>query len=154
MGKIIHRDVLQLNASPELVRECIMTPEPIADYFPGVNDCGAFEADKSIWCSAKTGVCLLELVEEESSDLKVTMNVITARKVAEPYSAEAIKANAFMSMVEDWEIEANGSGTQLTKIWRDVVMYKMKWFPMATMIRWTTKGEHPKLVNGWNKAAG
>jgi len=154
MGKIIHRDVLQLNASPELVREFIMTPERIADYFPGVNDCGAFEAGKSIWCSAKTGVCLLELVEEESSDLKVTMNVITARKVAEPYSAEVIKANAFMSMVEDWEIEANGSGTQLTKIWRDVVMYKMKWFPMATMIRWTTKGEHPKLVNGWNKAAG
>jgi len=154
MGKIIHTDVLQLNVSPELVREFIMTPERIADYFPGVSDCGAFEAGKSIWCSAKTGVCLLELVEEESSDLKVTMNVITARKVAEPYSAEAIKANAFMSMVEDWEIEANGSGTQLTKIWRDVVMHKMKWFPIAPMIRWTTKGEHQKLVDGWNKAAG
>ena len=153
MNKIVHRDVLQLDVAPEQVREFIMTPERIADYFPGVIDCGVFETGKSIWCSAKSGVCLLELVGEESSDLKVTMNVITARKVAQPYCAEAIKANAFMSMVEDWVIEANGGGTQLTKIWRDVVMHKMKWFPMAMMIRWTTKGEHQKLVDGWNNAA-
>lgn len=153
MGNIVHRDVLQLNVSPKLVREFIMTPERIADYFPGVIDCGVFEVGKSIWCSARTGVCLLELVEEETIDSKLTMNVITARKVAQPYSAEAIKANAFMSMVEDWEIEARGSGTQLTKIWRNVVMHQMKWLPMGMLIRWTTKGEHQKLVDGWNNAA-
>ncbi len=152
MSAIIHRDVLQLSVSPEQVREFIMTPERIADYFPGVIDCGAFEAGKSIWCSAKSGVCLLQLVEEESSEFKVTMNVITARKLSQPYSAKAIKANVFMSMVEDWEIEPRGRGTQLTKTWRNVVMHKMKWLPMATLIRWTTKGEHQKLVDGWNKA--
>ena len=153
MNNIVHRDVLQLDVAPAQVREFIMTSARIADYFPGVIDHGTFEAGKSIWCSARTGVCLLELVEGESSALEVTMNVITARKVAEPYSAEAIKANVFMSMVEDWEIKAKGSGTQLTKIWRDVVQHKMKWVPMGLLIRMTTKGEHKKLVAGWNKAA-
>jgi carbon monoxide dehydrogenase subunit G len=153
MSTIIHRDVLQLSVSPEQVREFIMTAERIADYFPGVMDCGTFDVGKSIWCSAKSGVCLLQLVEEESSDFKVTMNVITARKVAQPYTAEAIKANAFMSMVEDWEIEAHEGGTRVTKIWRDVVMHKIKWLPMATLVRWTAKGEHQKLVDGWNGAA-
>ena len=51
MAKITHRDIMLLNAAPELVREFIMTPERIADYFPDVIDCGAFEAGKSIWCS-------------------------------------------------------------------------------------------------------
>jgi len=153
MKNIVHRDVLQLDVAPEQVREFIMRPERIADYFPGVIDNGTFEAGKSIWCSSRAGVCLLELVEEECTEWKLTMNVINASKMAQPYSAEAIKARPFMTMVEDWEIEAKDGGTQLTKIWRDVVQHKMKWVPMGLLIRMTTKGEHKKLVNGWNKAA-
>jgi len=34
MTSIVHRDVLQLDATPERVREFIQTPERIADYFP------------------------------------------------------------------------------------------------------------------------
>ena len=66
MTRIVHRDVLQLDAAPERVREFIQTPERIADYFPHVIDCGTFEAGKTIWCSSKTGVSLLEFVEAET----------------------------------------------------------------------------------------
>jgi carbon monoxide dehydrogenase subunit G len=153
MTRIVHRDVMQLTAAPEQVREFIMTPERIADYFPGVIDCGTFDAGKSIWCSSKTGVSLLEFVEEECTQWKLTMAVVNASKMATPYTAEAIKANPFMTMVEDWEIEARDGGTRLTKTWRNVVKHKMKWLPMNLLIRRTAKGEHQKLVDSWNKAA-
>jgi carbon monoxide dehydrogenase subunit G len=153
MTRIVHRDVMQLTAAPEQVREFIMTPERIADYFPGVIDCGTFDAGKSIWCSSKTGVSLLEFVEEETTQWKLTMTVVNASKMATPYTAEAIKANPFMTMVEDWEIEARDGGTRLTKTWRNVVKHKMKWLPMNLLIRRTAKGEHQKLVDSWNKAA-
>jgi carbon monoxide dehydrogenase subunit G len=153
MAGITHRDIMQLSAAPERVREFIMTPERIADYFPGVIDYGVFEAGKSLWCSDKTGVSLLEIIEEETTEWKITMRVVNANKVTAPYTVEAIKANPFMTMVEDWEIEAKDGGTQLTKTWRDVVMHKMKWLPMGLLIRRTAKSEHQKLIDGWNKAA-
>ena len=153
MTSIVHRDVLQLDATPERVREFIQTPERIADYFPHVIDCGTFEAGKSIWCSSKTGVSLLEFVEAETTQWKLTMNVVNTGRMTAPYTAAAIKANPFMSMVEDWEIEASDGGTRLTKTWRNVVKHKMKCLPMGLLIRRTAKGEHQKLVDGWNKAA-
>lgn len=153
MTRIVHRDVMQLNVAPERVREFIMTPERIADYFPDVIDCGTFEAGKSIWCSSKTGVSLLEFVEAETTQWKLTMNVVNASKMAAPYTVEAIKANPFMTMVEDWEIEASDDGTRLTKTWRNVVKHKMKWLPMNLLIRRTAKAEHQILVDSWNKAA-
>ena len=153
MTSIVHRDVLQLDATPEQVREFIQTPERIADYFPHVIDCGTFRAGKSIWCSSTTGVSLLEFVEAETTRWKLTMNVVNAGRMAAPYTAAAIKANPFMSMVEDWEIEASDGGTRLTKTWRNVVKHKMKWLPMGLLIRRTAKDERQKLVDGWNKAA-
>ena len=153
MTRVVHRDVMQLAAAPELVREFIITPERIADYFPHVIDCGTFEAGKNIWCSSKTGVSLLEFVESETTQWKLTMNVVNTGRMAAPYTAEAIKANPFMTMLEDWEIEANDDGTRLTKTWRNVVKHKMRWLPMGLLIRRTARGEHQKLVDGWNKAA-
>ena len=153
MSGIVHRDEMQLEGAPERVREFILTPERIADYFPHVVDCGTFEQGKSIWCSSKVGVTLLESVEAETTQWKLTLNIVNTGRIAAPYTAEAIKANPFMSMVEDWEVEANEGGTRLTKTWRDVVQHKMKWVPMGLLIRRTAKAEHQKLVDGWNKAA-
>jgi carbon monoxide dehydrogenase subunit G len=153
MGKFIHHDVMQLDVAPEQVREFVMTPERIADYFPGVIDYGTFEAGKSIWCSSKSGVSLLQLIEEETTQWKLTMRVVNASKIAAPYTIENIENNPFMSMVEDWEIEASDGGTRLTKTWRNIVMHKMKWLPIGFLIRRTAKSEHQKLVDSWNKAS-
>ena len=38
MSNIIHEDVMIIDASPEQVRQFIMTPERIADYYPDVID--------------------------------------------------------------------------------------------------------------------
>ena len=75
MSKTVYQDVMQLDVAPEQVREFIMTAERIADYFPNVIDCGTFETGKRIWCSGKAGVSLLELIEEESTDKKLTKEI-------------------------------------------------------------------------------
>lgn len=153
MSKITHRDVMQLGASPAQVREFIMDPQRIADYFPSVIDFGTFEAGRAIWCRGKSGISLLELIESECNDSRLTMNVVTSTKAIKPYTIDGIKADPLMTMIEDWEIEASDGGTRLTKTWRNVVMHKMKWLPMGFIIRRTAKAEHGKIVSAWNKAA-
>jgi hypothetical protein len=153
MNKIICRDVMQLDASPEQVHQFITDPQRIADYFPDLIDYGTFEAGKAIWCSGKSGVTLLELNEKESSDSKLVLTVVTSNTLKPPYTVERIKAEPFLSMVEDWELVAAGGGTALTKTWRNVVKHRMKWLPIGFIIRRTAKSEHAKLVNAWNRAA-
>jgi len=153
MSRITHRDVMQLSAAPSQVRQFIMDPQRIADYFPDVLDYGTFAAGKAIWCSGKTGVTLLALNESESTESKLVMTVITNRSLRKPYTIEGIKADPFLSMVEDWEIEAKDGGTLLTKTWRDVVKHKMKWLPMSFIIRRTARAEHQKLIDAWDKTA-
>ena len=153
MSSIVCRDVMQLSASPSQVRRFIMDPQRIADYYPGVLDFGTFTAGKAIWCSGKAGVSLLALSESESTSSKLVLTVISSRSVRKPYTIEGIKADPFLSMVEDWEIAAQDGGTLLTKTWRDVVKHKMKWLPMNLIIRRTARAEHQKLIDAWNKAA-
>lgn len=153
MPKIVCRDVMELNATPEQILDFVLTAERIADYFPDVIDCGTFEQGKAVWCSGKSGVSLLELDESQSTPTMVVTKVYNALGLKPPYTQEAIKARPFMTMVEDWEVEAIEGGTRLTKTWRDVVKHKMKWLPMGMMIRRTAKKERADLIAGWNRAA-
>lgn len=150
MSKIVHQDVMQLQASPEQVLAFVLTPERIMDYFPSPLECGTFIEGKSIWCSGKSGVCLLEFNSADSKTGQVTLNVYNAR-IPKPYTPEAIRAKSFMNMTEDWQAEADGDGTRLTKTWRDVKCFGfMKLLPMGMIIRMTAKSEHKKLVDAWN----
>jgi carbon monoxide dehydrogenase subunit G len=153
MSRIIHRDVMEFEASPEQVRGFITNPERIADYYPGLIDYGTFTPGKAIWCSGKSGVSLLEVLEQDSSGSRITLEVITSNSVRPPYSAAAIKASAFLRMVEDWELEECAVGTRLTKTWRDLVKYRMKWLPMGFIVRRTAAAEHDKIIEAWNRAA-
>ncbi len=154
MSRIIHRDVMEFSASPQQIRRFITDPERIADYYPGLVDFGTFSPGKSIWCSGRSGVSLLEVMEDESTRSRITLEVITSNSVRPPYSAAAIKASAFLRMVEDWELAECAGGTRLTKTWRDVVKYRMKWLPMGFIIRRTAAAEHDKIIEAWNRAAG
>ena len=153
MSRITCRDVMQLSASVSQVRRFIMDPQRIADYYPGVLDFGTFAPGKAIWCSARSGVTLLALNQSESTASKRVLTVTSSRSVRKPYTIEGITADPFLSMVEDWEIAAQDGGTRLTKTWRDVQKYKMKWLPMNLIIRRTAGAEHQKLIDGWNRAA-
>ena len=153
MSEIVHKDTMQIDASPDQVLAFVRDPKRIADYFPKFIDCGTFVEGKSYWCLGKSGYSLLETVESECSDNKVTIVVYSANpKTA--CTAQDIKDNAFMTMFEDWEVKAQGDGTELQKTWRDVECFGlMRWIPMNSLIRSTARNERTQLIECWNQAA-
>ncbi len=150
----VHRESIHLIAAPTTVREFILTPERMMDYYPGGISCGVFEAGKAYFCHGKAGVSLVELVEERKEPaLRVTLKVTTARGLRPPFSPDSIRDNAFFSMLEDWELHPDEGGTRLVKTWRDIEKFKMRWLPLNLIVRKTAKGESETLRTAWNRAA-
>jgi hypothetical protein len=149
----VHHEVMELEATPAQVREFIMTPERILDYYPLPLEGGVFEAGRSIWCRGEIGVSKLERLEDESSDDCVVVLVTTAVGLEPPYTPEGIEAATTFTMVEDWALAAGPNGTTLTKTWRDIRAAGEPPFPLEAAVRDTAKGESGSLVERWNAAA-
>jgi hypothetical protein len=150
---LVHREVMELRATPAQVLEFVMTPERILDYYPDPIEGGVFEEGRAIWCRGATGVSMLERVEEESSGECLVVLVTTAAGLQPPYTPESIRAGATFTMVEDWAVLATTDGTKLTKSWRDITMIVDLPFSMEDAVRETSKGESEPLVEKWNAAA-
>jgi hypothetical protein len=151
---LVMREVMELQATPAQVREFIVTPERILDYYqPDPVEAGLFEAGRSLWCRGESGVCLLEVDEDASTDTRLVILVTMAMGLEPPYTPEAIKAAAMFTMYEDWETHPSGDGTTLTKIWRDVTPTTDLGFPLEDAIRETAKTETAPLIERWNAAA-
>lgn len=151
---IVHREEILLAAAPELVKTFVLTPERILDYYPGGNDCGVFEAGRSFYCRGKSGVSLLELDESQSDETTSVLKVTTSLKARPPYSPQKIIDDVFFTMYEDWKIEPDECGSKLTKTWRDVKKFQMKFMPMKFIVKRSAKQESAKLKEAWDKAAG
>ncbi len=151
---IVHREQISLSANPEQVKAFILTPERILDYYPGGRDCGVIETGRSFYCRGKSGVSLLELDESQSDETTCVLKVTTSLKAKPPYTAQSILSNAFFTMYEDWKVEPEGSGTLLTKTWRDLVKHQLKFMPMKLIVKRSAKDESAKLKTSWDSAAG
>lgn len=149
----VHTEVMQLLATPAQVREFILTPERILDYYPDPVEGGVFEAGKAIFCRGAIGASLLERIDAESNDALVVLRVTTAIGLEAPYTRERIEANATFSMIEDWALAESESGTTLTKSWRDVRASGPEPFPLADAVREGAIHESPALIQAWNAAA-
>ena len=146
----IHQEDILLKATPDLVREFIVTPERILDYYPAGIDCGVFEAGKSFYCRGKSGVSLLELDTEQSTKSKLVLKVTTALNLKPPFTPQKIRNHVFFTMVEDWEIQACDQGTRLRKSWRDIKKHKLKLLPIGLVVKLTAKSESSKLKLAWD----
>ena len=151
--KLVHREVMELRATPAQVREFIMTPDRILDYYPAPVEGGVFEEGRSIWCRGEMGVSMLERIEDESSDDCVVVLVTTAIGREPPYTPEGIEAATTFTMIEDWALTPSPDGTTLTKSWRDIRATGEPPFPLEDAVRETAKGESGSLVERWNEAA-
>jgi hypothetical protein len=149
----VHREVIPLLADPETVRDFIMTPDRILDYYPAPMGGGVIEPDSSIYCRGKSGVSLLEVDPSESDQRHLVIKVTTATPVEPPFTAERIKAAAFFTMLEDWELEPTEPGTRLTKTWRDIRKSRLRFLPMSFIVRKSARAETPKLRAAWDEAA-
>ncbi len=149
----VHREVMALAAAPARVREFVMTPERILDYYPEPIDGGVFEPGHAIWCRGAMGVSMLERLDESTDDCVVVL-VTTAVGLEPPYTPEGIRDATTFTMIEDWAVAPDGDGTTLTKTWRDVRAGGEPSPPMADIVREAAKGESGALVSRWNAAAG
>ena len=150
---IIHTEVMELRATPDQVRAFIMTPDRILDYYPDAVDGGVLEPGRAIYCRGAMGVSLLELIEPECKDDLVVIKVTTAIGLEAPYTRERIESQTTFTMIEDWALAPNRSGTTLTKTWRDVVANGEPPFPLEDAVRQGAIHESAALVRGWNQAA-
>lgn len=153
MATIIHRETIALRATPEQVRAFIMDPQRILDYYPDGIEGEVIEPGQSFYCRGKAGVSLLERLPQESRDNKLVVLVTTATGLKPPFTAERIRAARFFSMVEDWELEATDSGCLLTKTWRNLNKYRLRFLPLGMIVKRSAKAESPHLQAAWNKAA-
>jgi hypothetical protein len=150
---LVHREVMELRATPTEVLGFVMTPERILDYYPDPIEGGVFEDGRAIWCRGAIGVSMLERVDDESSGDCLVVLVTTAVGLEPPYTPESIRAGATFTMVEDWAVAATTDGTTLTKSWRDVRTIVDLPFSMEDAVRETSIGESEPLVEKWNAAA-
>ena len=150
---LVHREVMELHATPAQVLEFVMTPERILDYYPDPITGGVFEDGRAIWCRGAIGVSMLERLDDESSADHLVVLVTTAVGLEPPSSPESVRAGATFTMIEDWAVAETADGTTLTKSWRDVTPIVDLPFSMADAVRDTAKGESGPLVEQWNAAA-
>ncbi len=150
--EVVHEETLDLRVPAATVRRFIMTPERIADYYPGVRDCGVLEAGRIFYCRGGAGTSLFEVLQDEPGFVK--LRVWTAMRAKPPFSAEALERDAFFVMDEDWKIEATGEAeTRLTKTWRNLHKRKLRWLPMAMIVRRSIPEEARKMVALWEVEA-
>ena len=72
---LVHTEVMQLRATPDQVRGFILTPERILDYFPQPVEGGVLEPGKAIYCRGEMGTSMLALVDAESTEDLVVVEV-------------------------------------------------------------------------------
>jgi len=150
---LVHREVMELRATPGEVLGFVMTPARILDYYPDPIEGGVFADGRAIWCRGAIGVSMLERVDDESSGDCLVVLVTTAVGLEPPYTPESIRAAATFTMVEDWAVAATTDGTTLTKSWRDVRTIVDLPFSMEDAVRETSRGESGPLIEKWNAAA-
>lgn len=152
-SSIVHTEIIELQVAPAQVREYIMTPQRILDYYPSPIEGGVIESRCKIYCRGKAGVSLLEIVPEESSELLFVVKVTTATGLKPPFTESRIKSAQFFTMIEDWQLQETTQGTRLTKTWRDIEKYKMKYLPLKMIVRRSAKAESRELQLAWDRAA-
>ena len=151
--KLVNQEIILLAATPEQVKEFILTPERILDYYPSAKVCGVFDSRRSFFCGGKSGISLLELDAAQSSDNTLVLKVTTSLKVEPPYTAQKIRDSVFFTMYEDWQVEPHNSGSRLTKTWRDIEKHKLRFMPLQLIVKRSSRAESKKLKEGWDKAA-
>ena len=150
---IVHTDVFTLAASAGQVREFLRSPERIADYYPGATAYGDFEPGSSYWILSELGSALFEILEPRCTETMVAMHITTSFSKEKPESPAAIKAEPFITMIEEWDVQPKGTGCEIIKSWMDVELHQMKDLPMADMIRQSASEEQAVIINAWNAAA-
>lgn len=146
---LIAQKTILINAPVEMVRRFIKTPSRILDYYPGGNECGELKGGRYFYCKGLVGVSLLEVTKDEPQG--VYLKVWTAAYCSSPYTVEKLKKNAFFIMEEDWQLESKSDQTQLIKSWLNLKKIKLRFLPVAWIVRKSVKKECQLIAEKWGE---
>ena len=152
-ANVIHTEIMDLKASKAQVREFIVTPERILDYFPGGVEGFVLEPGQAMICRSEMAASLLEVVPEDSTPDCLVLKVTTAIGLQPPFTRERIEGQTMFTMIEDWALEETATGTRLTKSWRDVTTPGEAPFDIEASVLEGAQHETEALISGWNRAA-
>jgi hypothetical protein len=141
------REKILVRASPEHVRECILSPQGILDYYPMGNAADHVDPGKSFYCKGTLGISLFEIVRADPD--YVLLEVHNAMSCAPPYTEARIKEASFFSMLEDWYLEPASKGAMLTRLWRGFRQQRMRGVPVRLMVRAAAKLETRAIRRHW-----
>ena len=150
---IVHTEIMDLRADAAQVREFILTPERILDYFPGGIEGSVLDPGRAILCRNEMATSILEVVESESTPECLVLKVTTAIGLEAPFDRERVERHTMFTMIEDWALEETASGTRLTKSWRDVTINGDAPFDIKASVVEGAKHETEALITAWNRAA-
>jgi hypothetical protein len=141
------KEVIRIRATPEEVRQCILSANRILQYYPMGNASGDLEPGRSFYCKGRLGVSLFEILRSDPD--YILLKVHNATACNEPYTAERLKQAAFFSMLEDWHLEDDAGNTKLTRLWRDFEQHSMKMLPIRLLVQLTAKLESLAIKKHW-----
>jgi len=153
MSSIILQKVYEINAPVEVVRSFIYSAERARDGIANATVSGILEEGKAFYAGTDHAVTLYEIIENETTDTKITRRNTLSFGAPKPYTIEGIKRNASSEFIEVLELQAAGDATKLIRTWRDLVKHKRKWMPIGMFMRNAERFDAPQMIEAWNAAA-
>jgi hypothetical protein len=141
------KEAIRIRATPEEVRQCILSANRILEYYPMGNESGDIERGRSFYCKGRLSVSLFEILRSDPN--YILLRVHNAIACDAPYTAERLKRAAFFSMLEDWHPEDDAGNTKLTRLWRDFEQQGLKMIPIRLIVRLTAKLESFAIEKHW-----
>ena len=140
-------EVIPIRATREEVRQCILSPSRILQYYPMGNGSGDIDPGRSFYCKGRFGVSLFEVLRSDPDYILLKVHNATACDA--PYTAERLKQASFFSMLEDWHLEDEAGNTKLTRRWRDFEQHSLKMIPVRLLVRIAAKLESRAIKKHW-----
>ncbi len=147
----VAEESISLNIPSDIVRRYIQTPERILDYYPGGRECGRVDQEGYFYCRGDNGISLLQVTEDKPD--YVALRVWTSTSCQQPYTVAALQARAFFVMDEGWILRANGQRTELIRTWGNLHKIRLRFLPIAWMIRRTVGEESQQIAHRWEQQA-
>lgn len=141
------KEVIPIRATPEEVRNCVLSADRILQYYPLGIESGELEPGRSFYCKGRLGISLFEILQSDAN--YILLEVHNATACDPPYTPERLKRAAFFSMLEDWYIEPDTGGTRLTRLWRRIEQRGMRAVPMRLMVQLAARLESRAIRKHW-----
>lgn len=139
---------------PETVARNILDPDRVMDYFPGAITGGKSDDGAAIWVRSKTGTTLIERQSPDDDSSRVTVRVTSTQLKTNPPDLDALAKSPLMRFTEDWVLNEDAQGTNVTKTWTNLETFGfMRFLPARWLITRSGRAGAKVISEKWSTAS-